>query len=139
MSSNSSRSPFLLQISLLTPNIKPLTSKPQPLPPNAPPLAVTVWQQESKTVAELSSRERAAFFISFLQTISLLPSSLESIKLLATAAPSLASSLRLSELDVTQQWLLFAKCAQQHFDHFPPRNKQYQVRSRDMRDALQCS
>jgi hypothetical protein len=72
--------------------------------------SLTLQQQESKTVAQLSSRERAAFFISFLHTISLLPSSLEAVKLLATAAPSLASSLRLSELDITQQWLLFARC-----------------------------
>jgi hypothetical protein len=71
--------------------------------------ALLTPRQESKTVSQLSSRERAAFFISFLGTISLLPPSLEAIKLLAQAAPSLASSLRLSELDVTQQWLLFTK------------------------------
>ena len=67
--------------------------------------------EESKTAAELSSRERAAFFINFLNTISLLPSSPEAIKLLASAAPSLVSSLRLTELTITQQWLLFSKCA----------------------------
>jgi hypothetical protein len=65
--------------------------------------------EESKAAAQLSCRERAAFFINFLQSISLLPSSLETIKLLASAAPSLASSLRLSELAPTQQWLLFTK------------------------------
>jgi len=67
--------------------------------------------EESKAAAELSSRERAAFFVNFLNTISLLPASPEAIRLLASAAPSLASSLRLSELAIPQQWLLFSKCA----------------------------